>query len=292
MRKTALNRRLLNNDRYCDVFVEYAKEGPEDILVRITVVNHGDETATLRVLPTLWFRNTWSWKPGHSKPTLSRVERKASTVLAKHEQLGEYFLVCDGDVPLLFTENETNTGRLFHTPNVTPYVKDGINNVVVYGSKEAVNPAGTGTKVAADYTLTVKPGEKEVIRLRLGKKPQEDGKPLGKTFDEIDEHRERRRHRHRTHRREDVVRDTNRAVASDPGLTPSAIPQDSVSFSGSGGGAFATAPQGVPVALAPVSDPPAAIATPVPPASAPPALGGCRSWPIFEYLCNSVHRRK
>ena len=110
---------IFADDRYFDVFVEYAKASPEDILIRITVENRGPEAATLHVLPTLWFRNVWTWSPEVSKPTLRQVKARKGmrTIAASHAELGERWLCVDGDVPLLFTENETNNQRLFGTAN-------------------------------------------------------------------------------------------------------------------------------------------------------------------------------
>jgi len=156
-------------DRYWDVVVEYAKAGTDDVLIRITAHNRGPEAATLHVLPTLWFRNQWSWHAGDPRPSLEQVPTGPGlrVVRAAEPALGEYFLACEGDAPLLFTENETNTQRIFGVPNRTPYVKDGINECVVHGRTDAVNPANKGTKVAAHYTLTVGPGESRSVRLRL-----------------------------------------------------------------------------------------------------------------------------
>ena len=160
---------VFNGDRYFDVFVEYAKQTPEDILIQISVCNRGPEPATLHVLPTLWFRNTWTWWPGTPKPALKQVtgQKGSQAVAASHAELGERFLYCEGDVPLLFTENETNNERIFGTPNASPYVKDGINNYVVDGKQDAVNPQNTGTKAAAHYQVTVGAGKTATIRLRL-----------------------------------------------------------------------------------------------------------------------------
>ncbi len=156
-------------DRYFDVFMEYAKAAPEDILIRITVENRGPEAATLHVLPTLWFRNTWSWSPDVTKPELHtvRARKGAKTVAASHPVLGARWLCVEGDVPLLFTENETNNERLFGAANSGDFVKDGINDHVVHGRQETVNPAGTGTKVAAHHALQIASGGKTVLRLRL-----------------------------------------------------------------------------------------------------------------------------
>jgi hypothetical protein len=160
---------VFNGDRYFDVFVEYAKQTPEDILIQISVCNRGPEPATLHVLPTLWFRNIWTWWPGTPKPALKQAagSKGSQAVAASHALLGERYLYCEGDVPLLFTENETNNERIFGTANASPYVKDGINNYVVHGKQDAVNPQNTGTKAAAHYQLNVGAGETATIRLRL-----------------------------------------------------------------------------------------------------------------------------
>ena len=166
---------VFKDDRYFDVFVEYAKDGPEDILVRITAANRGPEAAELHVLPTLWFRNDWSsWIAESSraakKPTLKQTDTAAGTsaVAATHPLLGDFTLWCEGEVPLLFTENETNNERLFPgQPNASPYVKDGINNCVVQGQPGAVNPSKQGTKAAAHYRLNVGPRQSVTVRLRL-----------------------------------------------------------------------------------------------------------------------------
>jgi hypothetical protein len=160
---------VFDDDRYFDVFVEYAKETPENILVRITVFNRGSEAATLHVLPTLWFRNTWTWKEGVPRPVLQKVPTGASNsvVAASHPELGDRYLYCEGAGGLLFTENETNNERLFHAPNETPYVKDGINDYIVHRNESAVNPQNIGTKAAASYRLTLGAGQPQTIRLRL-----------------------------------------------------------------------------------------------------------------------------
>ncbi len=185
---------VFNDDRYFDVFVEYAKDGAEDILVRITAANRGPEPAELHLLPTLWFRNDWaSWiaesNRALEKPNLKQIESAVGTsaVAAKHPLLGELILSCEGDVPLLFTENETNNERLFPgQPNPSPYVKDGINNCVVQGNQGAVNPGKQGTKVAAHYKVNVDAGRTKVIRLRLSRgSPDQTREPFGKQFDEI-----------------------------------------------------------------------------------------------------------
>jgi hypothetical protein len=161
------------DNRYFDVFVEYAKASPEDVLIRITAANRGPETAPLHLLPTLWFRNTWSWWSEPPKPELRQVspKRGGRVIAAAHAELGDRWLYVDQDLPLLFTENETNNQRLFGTANATPYVKDGINEFVVNGRREAVNPAATGTKAAAHYEMQIGAGEAKILRLRLSDVP-------------------------------------------------------------------------------------------------------------------------
>ena len=161
---------VFNDDRYFDVFVEYAKEAPENILIKITVFNRGPEPATLHVLPTLWFRNEWSWGGNVARPTLKEQSTgaSASAIIASHPEIGDRILYCEGAGELLFTENETNNERLFRSPNRTPYVKDGINNYLVNGQREAVNPEKNGTKAAAHYRITVGAGQSQILRLRLG----------------------------------------------------------------------------------------------------------------------------
>ncbi|MDN5940850.1 MAG: glucosidase [Nitrospira sp.] len=186
---------VFDRDRYFDVFVEYAKESPDDIQVQITAVNRGPEKAELHLLPTLWFRNDWAtWIAGHGeKPLLKQIEGPAGTsaLAAKHSILGTYYLYCDGDVPLLCTENETNNERLFpEYPNVSPYVKDGINNYVVLGHKAAVNPDRQGTKGAAHYRQMVGPGQSMTVRLCLtnqvlsGQGQKGTAAPFGPAFTE------------------------------------------------------------------------------------------------------------
>jgi hypothetical protein len=156
---------VFDDDRYFDVFVEYAKESPEDILIRMTVHNRGPEAARLRVLPTLWFRNTWSWGEEQPKPSLRAVGPGA--MQATHPELGEYWLLCDGAPELLFTENESNASRLWGQPNAAPYVKDAFHAYLIAGRGEAVNPARVGTKAAAHYVLDVPGGGSTTVRLRL-----------------------------------------------------------------------------------------------------------------------------
>ena len=184
---------VFRDDRYFDVFVEYAKAAPDDILVKITAVNRGPSAAELHLLPTLWFRNDWAeWiAPSNRAAERPLIEEAsgapgATTVVAQHGRLGEFILACEGDVPLLFTENETNHERLFGVPNAGPYVKDGINDAVVHGRPGVVNPQKRGTKAAAHYRADVGAGERHVVRLRLSKRtsgPQ--AAPFGQPFEDV-----------------------------------------------------------------------------------------------------------
>jgi hypothetical protein len=188
---------VMDHDRYFDVFLEYAKARPDDILVQITVANRGPDAAELHLLPTLWFRNTWaSWVARPSeKPVLKRIKGPPGTAMiaATHPTLGLYHLYCDGDVPLLFTENETNNARLFpKLPNASPWVKDGINDFVVHNQRCAVNPDETGTKASAHYRLEVGPCQSVTVRLRLssqspiapGTSVQDEAFPFSTAFDD------------------------------------------------------------------------------------------------------------
>jgi hypothetical protein len=174
------------SDRYFDVLVEYAKAAPEDLLVRISISNRGPEAANLHLLPTLWFRKTWSDATGEKRPELGVAQGKASgsIISASHQELGSRWLYCDADVPLLFTENAANELRLFGKPNRYPYVKDGINDCVVHGRNEAVNPQHSGTKASAHYQLRVGPGETKVVRLRLADLAPSSAAPLA-DFDAV-----------------------------------------------------------------------------------------------------------
>jgi hypothetical protein len=183
---------VFSDDRYFDVFVEYAKGDAEDIMIKISAVNRGPDAAEIHLLPTLWFRNDWSaWiaesNRALSKPNLRqiKVQKGVCAVAADHPQLGDFTLFCEGDVPLLFTENETNHERLFGVKNESQYVKDGINCSVLHG-QDTVNLDKQGTKAAAHYRVTVGAAQTEVIRLRLAKNsPDRTGKPFGKDFDEL-----------------------------------------------------------------------------------------------------------
>jgi hypothetical protein len=186
---------VFSEDRYFDVFVEYAKAGVEDILVRISVVNRGPEAAPLALLPTLWFRNTWSWDSEGAKPLLRRAshDERGAAVEIDHPSYGRRWLYCEGMPGLLFTENETNNRRLYGTENPTPYVKDGINDYVVDGATGAVNPEQVGTKAAALYPLVIGPGETTTVRLRLTNAAADTTgeHPLGAGFDRVFQERQR-----------------------------------------------------------------------------------------------------
>ena len=157
---------VFKEDRYFDVLVEYAKADVEDLCIRITVSNRGPEAATLRLLPTLWFRNTWTWADDAEKPTLTAL--RSGLIQAKSSE-GEHFLDYEGKPTLLFTENESNNRRLWGVENPGPYVKDAFHDYVVHGTTAAVNPRRTGTKAALDYELKLGPGEEKVLHLRLSR---------------------------------------------------------------------------------------------------------------------------
>src|SRR6266540_1135542 len=148
---------VFDDDRYFDVMVEYAKASPHDILIRISATNRGPEAAPLHILPTLWFRNTWAWGTPDDRPQLRQIA--PGVVEAEHAQLGTYTLACEGAPEVLVTENDSNAERLWGVANGTPHVKDGINDAVVNGRADAVNPLRIGTKAAAQYVLRLQPGE-------------------------------------------------------------------------------------------------------------------------------------
>jgi hypothetical protein len=164
---------VFDEDRYFDVFVEYAKAAPEDILIRVTAFNRGPDVAELDLLPTIWFRNRWSWKAGSPRPVVQRGVAASGVVnlTLDDERYGRRYLYCEGTPQLLFTENETNAARLFGGVNASPFVKDGIDDFVVSGVKDAVNPAETGTKCAVRYRTTITPGGSAELQLRLTNAP-------------------------------------------------------------------------------------------------------------------------
>jgi len=171
---------VFDDESYFDVFIEYAKADPEDMLIQITAYNRGSETAALHLLPTLWFRNTWAWEKDVIKPSLRQVEQ--GSIRASHSQLGDWMLDCEGHPELLFTENESNVSRLWGQPNPSPYVKDAFHEYVIRGKRECINPFRTGTKAAAYYRLQVPPGDCKAARLRLSAKLP--AKPF-ESFDKI-----------------------------------------------------------------------------------------------------------
>jgi hypothetical protein len=178
---------IFDEDRYFDVFVEYAKESPDDILIKIIMFNRGPETASINVLPTIWFRNEWTRAGNVVKPEMRQLPGRKSHmgIRVEHPELVDYHLYCEGNPVLLFTDNETNNERIFGTPNPTPYVKDGINNFIVYGKTDAINPENKGTKASANYSLTVGPGKSTIVRLRLTSNILTESEPFGDHFEDI-----------------------------------------------------------------------------------------------------------
>jgi hypothetical protein len=158
---------IFDDNRYFDVFVEYAKAAPEDILMRVTVHNRGPDSAKIYLLPQLWFRNTWSWKPDLSKPELSLANRGVVTV--KHPELGSYNLFSDGDPEILFCDNETNARRLYGQIDATGFFKDAFNEYLVHQNHGAVNPEKTGTKAGMLYKFSIPAGGSKQLRVRLNK---------------------------------------------------------------------------------------------------------------------------
>src|SRR3984957_5827188 len=164
---------VFDDDRYFDVFAEYAKAGADDILIQITVANRGPEAAVIHLLPHLWFRNTWSWGTAGSRPGLEAKDNQV--ISAKHAQLGTYLLRAEGTPTLVFCENETNYERLYSFNNPAPYRKDGFHDWLVHKNANAVNPSRTGTKSAAHYQLVIDGGGQQVVRLRLSHETPEVG---------------------------------------------------------------------------------------------------------------------
>src|SRR5436305_8203457 len=155
---------------FFDIEIDYAKNSMDDILIRATATNCGTMATPLYILPTLWFRNTWSWGRDKCRPNLHAGRggsEKMRIIEASHDLLGEYRLYCEGADELLFTENESNGERLWRVSNATPFVKDSINDYVVHRNKNAINPAYVGTKAVALYKIDIPPGESRIIRLRL-----------------------------------------------------------------------------------------------------------------------------
>ncbi len=172
---------VFDENRYFDVVIEYAKNTPEDILIKIIIVNRGPEAHKAYILPTLWFRNTWSWGySGETKPAIKLIEAEGDFCVleAAHQKLGDRYLYCEEPSEVIFTDNETNM-KLFNKPNTNPFVKDGINRYIVEGAKKAVNPAKTGTKASACYVLDIGAGQTKTICMRLS-----DRKGMIKPFDQ------------------------------------------------------------------------------------------------------------
>ncbi|MDP2865760.1 MAG: glucosidase [Elusimicrobiota bacterium] len=159
---------ILNGDKYFDVYVEYAKSGPADISIKIEITNRGADLAELALLPTLWFRNTWAFGKTANKPSIT-ADKGGNTLTAKHEALGSYYLYSQGADDALFTENETNTEKLYGVKNKSPYVKDAFHEVIVNGRADLLKDKKDGTKAAFVYNLKFKPGETRAVYLRLAK---------------------------------------------------------------------------------------------------------------------------
>jgi hypothetical protein len=181
---------LFEDDRYFDVFAEYAKADPDDVLIRITVHNRGPEAARLHLLPTVWYRNTWSWGLGERRPRMKAASAKAGQpgISIRHDYYPPLTLSCEAEAELLFTENETNAERLWGVPNDSAHVKDAFHDYVVAGRREAVHPSQIGSKAAALHILDVPAGGSKVVRLRL--RPEDSaGALFGKGFDQTFERR-------------------------------------------------------------------------------------------------------
>jgi hypothetical protein len=170
---------IFDDDRYFDVFIEYAKAAPDEILMLVTVHNRGPDAAPIHLLPQLWFRNTWSWKINGARPEMLTTGR--GVITAKHHELGSFHLHCDGQTALLFTDNETNHRRLFGQKNAVGFFKDAFHEYLVAGKSDAVNPRQFGTKAATHYEFSVPPGGSREIRLRLSRSHS------GKAFDDFNE---------------------------------------------------------------------------------------------------------
>ncbi|MDD4967968.1 MAG: hypothetical protein PHT07_00915 [Paludibacter sp.] len=156
---------IFDAGRYFDIFIEYAKNNENDILIKVTAHNRGNKIATIDLIPQIWFRNTWSWGLDNDKPLLSKSDQNSINI--EHKKLGHYTLYCDGKPDLLFTDNETNVKKLYGIRNSLNHYKDGINDYIVNRDKNAINPNQTGTKAAARYQLNILPGKSETVCLRL-----------------------------------------------------------------------------------------------------------------------------
>ncbi len=175
-----IDTKIFDDNRYFDVFIEYAKSDSEDILIRYRIANRGPEASSIYLLPHLWFRNTWSWEGG-LKPHLDLTQ---GALHATEDTLGQYWLYYEGQPPALFTENETNIARLFQVPNAAPYVKDSFHDYFVHGCKTAVHPEQKGTKACLAYQLELQAGEEKIVKLRLTSKNALTH-PFDKAFDAL-----------------------------------------------------------------------------------------------------------
>ena len=171
---------IFDEDNYFDVFIEYAKNDPEDILIKITICNRSLQDALLNVLPTVWFRNTWDWGYDSYKPNIFASTPGCIEIM--HQDLGHYFFYCTDKPEWLFTENKSNNKKLYNAECETGYFKDGVNNYVVNGDLSAVNPEQRGTKASANYDLFIQGGQTKIITLRLSNTDNKN--PFG-DFDSI-----------------------------------------------------------------------------------------------------------
>jgi hypothetical protein len=179
---------VFDDNRYFDIFIEYAKADQEDILLRITAWNRGPEAADLWILPTFWARNTWGWGSTCPRPCFTKHPVKPGVTRVKDNYYGERWFICDGDPELLFTENETNFERLFGSPNHSQFVKDAFHEYLIRGNAHAINPRQTGTKMAGNYKLRIEPGESACIKARFCPEMPYQGhalSPIGQDFDEV-----------------------------------------------------------------------------------------------------------
>ena len=163
---------IFNEDKYFDVFIEYAKNSEEDILINVTLHNRGKEEAAINLLPQIWFRNTWIWGKDNGKPKMFQAENNSIKLV--HEKMGEYFLFYDGNPEILFCDNETNYKRLYNVDNANAYLKDGINDYITQNNKTSINQSKTGTKAACNYDLEINGASFKIVKLRFAKNPIED----------------------------------------------------------------------------------------------------------------------
>ncbi len=179
-----------DDNRYFDVFIEYAKAAPDDILVRIEAINRGPESAPLHLLPTIWFRNTWAWGLDPRRPRLRRdATAEIAAINLNHYYYGKRWLYCESDPELLFTENESNHSRLFSAENAASFVKDGINDYLIHKALNGVNPESSGTKAAAHYSAVLQPGASFTARLRFSNLSPMSSETLDGKFDQLVAHR-------------------------------------------------------------------------------------------------------